>query len=174
MNADIVEYHEAGHVVVCCVQGFPVAQVTVDGTQAGSLDATCRGRRLARYQSFVRVCLGGLVAERIAFPRKEAQGSSQDLADARAVLTQLHGNESLVKVWLNKHYLETLGLLTVASHWHAVEILADALFEKKSLTGEEVQALIADKGNRISDEELSDLQDRLLNIRDKLCQETLM
>lgn len=138
-----VAYHEAGHGVACFVQRMPVASISVKSGYRGGLEGGYRTCSVGGIQALLRVCLAGDVAERIAFSGEPSQGSGQDFAEARAILGHLFRDRHVLERELQHLHRQTVGMLSLAPHWRAVEVLAGALMTARRLTGEEALALIA-------------------------------
>lgn len=167
MNVSAVAIHEAGHAVVCFVHKLPVTQICVDGWTGPGVDGQISRRGREWWQAMVRVCLAGGAAERIAFGDNIKTGDAADIEEAKRLLSGVYGADVHGDLLLQKMYLQTLGLLTIASHWQAVEVIADALAAKKRLSGEEARALVADQADAMSDDEIREMQRRLDGIRER-------
>ena len=112
---------------------------TVAGHHSIHNDLIARGE----YQDFLssvflklQVCLAGPEAERIAFGDAYARG---DLHQIRELCSRY--DISIVNVVNRQLRPEVHALLT--KHWDAVERVAAALLNKKTLTGVEIDALVA-------------------------------
>lgn len=168
MTIKRIAIHEAGHAVACFVQKLPVERISLLRGQGGALWGRQRGGSAGRVKVLVRVCLAGLAAEDIAFEDGAASGHAQDMADAGALLAGLSSNAAQRDQLLRVLYGETVNLLTVAPHWRAVEVLAAALMERETLSGEDALGLLVD-AQQGEDAATSDaLQEKLLAVRARL------
>jgi ATP-dependent Zn protease len=140
--AERASWHESGHAICGRVLGFACggASIRTDGTGSATVagvlslqwDLTRDGNILSSVFDKITVCWSGGVAESIMF------GSADDRGD-RVQIKQLaaryyvHDND-VERAHGRAHEL-------IIKHWDAVERVATALLDKKTLTGAEINAL---------------------------------
>lgn len=168
MSLEEVAFHEAGHVVACIALGMPVSGVTLVDDKNGVVEGARVGNSQGRVEAFAKVCLAGEAAERIAFLSEGSLGSTQDYADALAALKQAFPGQALVDLQIKSYFSDMVVFLTNPVHWRAVEAVANELLEKRNLSGEEARAVMASSTEQALEEDLSDLQQRLLEVREKI------
>jgi ATP-dependent Zn protease len=160
-------YHEAGHAVVCIVLGHDLQNVTIvpEGQQRGHVqqgdyysmdklkDGSTHALQLARQD--IMICLAGAIAERRALGHVLGSGDGEDIRLATDWATRLG---LAIAVWEKAHpdYLPTIpsdpevllhtGKTTAEqvldASWPAIEALAAALLERKTLTALEVESIM--------------------------------
>jgi len=152
-SARRVAVHEAGHSVLArcllgpaCCGGATIipdgngldGHATVAGHHTIHNDFIARGE----YRDFLssvflklQVCLAGPEAERIAFGDCDARGDMR-------MIKQLCERYSISDDDVERLRPQVHALLT--KHWDAVERVAAALLDKKTLTGVEIDALVHD------------------------------
>jgi hypothetical protein len=137
-----VAFHEAGHVLVARALDAPIKRVSLRPDAEYFLDG------LVPRATCVLVALGGPCAQ---------QRHSRFTADERAELWETGGwRDDFTKV-LRYHRYQRDGSLAdamrearrlVRQHWDAIERVAAALSERGELTGDEVDALLAEVAGR--------------------------
>jgi hypothetical protein len=143
-------YHEAGHVVFAMAQGRPVIEVAVaDDGDGENFGGTVYGPRPESDLSFrervwnaATLALAGPVAEVIATGIENPEGAADDLADARRLALLVCKNDADAAVWLAdvRRHLDRL----TRGAWCVIEPVAEALIERRRLSGEEVRQVILD------------------------------
>ncbi len=152
-----VAYHEAGHAVVGWHEGLRLDRVTIiPGKEYAGLveweglfksredpdlemtPAMCE--RMARH---ARVNLAGIIAQRRYNARSYRE--HDDFSDRTTVTHLAHslgGNEEITNAYMRLWDAQTRAVLDL--HWSRVEALAEALLEKRELTGDEaVRVMLA-------------------------------
>lgn len=140
-------YHEAGHAVCGRTLGLASGGATIEpdgvghANVAGHLSIHNDFIASGGYRDFLssvflkmQVCLAGPEAERIAFGDCDARG---DMVQIRELCRRY--NISMVDVVDRQLRPQVHGLLL--QHWSTVEAVAAALFEKKTLSGAEIDKL---------------------------------
>jgi hypothetical protein len=156
-------YHEAGHAVVTFLEGRRVTKVTIEpeGNCLGSTEhenflrdvQDCNGitpHQRVQLLAATRMRLAGEIAQRKAHPRsvRSAHGES-DRQDAMRCMELLldaerlsgrSGSIELLEAYLKVGHLEAS--LTLERWWFLVERLAAELLGRRTMTGQEVEALL--------------------------------
>ena len=147
-------FHEAGHVAAAWSRGLKIHSATIDptpGFRGHTLHANpLRGIRfnlsLARVrdraESAIVVYLAGPEAQQRHNPRSwRAHHGASDFGQAFDLATGLNSSDEAVNA-----YLDWLTIVTrdeIAALWPLVEKVAHALVRERTLTAEEVKALLA-------------------------------
>lgn len=156
INKKITAYHEAGHVVMHILTDVALHDVTiVANDDEGFLGAATwnigpsvalqmnygsRNREITTLaRDCVRISLGGICAEEIAFGRYYEQGAGDDLDSAHYYARVLSRNPD---GYVKRQWRETRKMLR--QNWRQVQLVADALLEQQTLTGEDVLALLGE------------------------------
>ena len=162
-QVELTAYHEAGHAVAYVLTGREVSQVSLGVNPGdGQCDSVPHAHTLPDpvppdhkrrvWENAITVCLAGPVAEMMFLGvEDDLEGvalSDWDFQEVQYALGQL-GNDPLegkgsgleLALWFR--WAETVDLLGEPPHWHAVTALARALRKRRSLTGQEVHAIIA-------------------------------
>ena len=142
VDVEAVAIHEAGHVVIaralgCVVHAVALAPRARPG-HLGQIDVSFRKNKISASSQRAMVCLGGDIAQHLAFPRSE-RGDDVDLRLAHDAAAYVASDP--------RRYLEMMRARTrnlVMRHWRAVELVAAALLERSELTGREIDALICE------------------------------
>lgn len=155
-SIDVVAYHEAGHAVVHLYFGHAVEAVTIvrDGAAAGGalvdqqqLDALRYEDQLLTQVVFERYIMGAMAGE--LAQRRYSAASVDDVhgaSDRRCVQDYLDELDAPTQE-IREAYWRLLELRTAAlldKLWPQVERLAQALIERKSLTGAEAAHMYTD------------------------------
>jgi hypothetical protein len=130
------------------------AGVTIvpDGDAAGSsshrkivghdIEWDSSDRNVLRAERLAQICFAGGIAQRRYCPqsvrRHHAEG---DRRDAIGVMIHLAEGKEL-EAWIKLLYLRTENMLANPDVWRAVQRLADALVEKKTIRGKEATEII--------------------------------
>ena len=155
--------HEAAHAVCGRILGFACggAAISNDGTGSATVapvfslhwDYHARGDIMSSVLDKITVCWAGPVAEDIMMQRHKVpmHDATAQMADA---FTDDRGDLAQIKQLQAKYYVEDRDieaararareLLTEPKTWAAVERVAAALLEKRTLTGSEIDALVHD------------------------------
>ena len=152
MNPDsVVAYHEAAHAVVAIFLGYPIGKVTIvaeqDCTGACEVDYGCAYRVLwgsrsaedKRDAASVTVgLLAGIAAEIRLTGHYDEHQCSVDTDTAYDLAREVARREA------DAYYERALkkAKRIVKSQWYRIGLLASALLERKTLTDEEVYAVI--------------------------------
>jgi len=158
-SLEATAYHEAGHAVVNCHlkialrrEGVTIVPDKVAGTGGTSshrktisstieYDASDRNR--IRAERYVQGLIAGEMAQRRYNPRsvRNEHGSS-DRHEAIKVLSYFANNENELGPWFKLLRIRTENLLAVPDVWQAVERLAAALMERRTIPGKEATEII--------------------------------
>jgi ATP-dependent Zn protease len=154
-------YHEAGHAVITIVLGLPVTDVTIQFAEEdnanGSMthpsplmfDVTTQRERRTIARSQIIACYAGYPAELLTDPDADAalsQGDEEnafDLSRQYAVLPRSH--RGYVGDDVHVGYLGRLKAKArrlVQTHQAEIAVVAAALLERTSLSGDEVKQLL--------------------------------
>lgn len=128
-------YHEAGHAVVARALGLPIAEVSIDAAHGG-VNRYHADRAPVGWSTShdAAVLLAGTMAERLWHPDTTGEGSEDD----EATLRSLMAGERPPRVSLARDAVEYL----LVDRAGDVEALAEALVKYRSLTGEQVDAIL--------------------------------
>lgn len=149
----LTAYHEAGHAVMAQLCGQRITEVEIigDAEHSGSV----RSLRIHEEQESdvdpsiptapterLLLCLvAGMVAEAMVSGHRSWDEGCKDLDTAVRLAMQVVGDCERVLPFLELAREHTESLLRI--NWPAVERLADALMERRRMTGEEVRRLLA-------------------------------
>jgi ATP-dependent Zn protease len=156
-------YHEAGHAVLAVLLGVGlkaagVSIVPHEPDREGMNKVPSLGHCAVdmndsvKMFQFVSICLAGHVAQNLFRPRSshwlELGGRGSDFYRAVTVLEASRKSKSIEDGRWTDSYIrivqkETKKLLR--KQWHAVQTLASALLERKTLTGQEAEAIVKEK-----------------------------
>lgn len=151
-------YHEAGHGVACVVHGHSVATLTIipgEGSLGHCLHPpvfhyecdTERERRKVARESII-VCYAGWPAQKKFDPMADELGSRLDNDQAFHLSAEFSVfPQRMSSVGDDVHYafldrLRNEAYRLVTKHWSAVEALAEELFERKTLNGDTIEAIV--------------------------------
>lgn len=142
-------YHEAGHAVMALLLGRPVEKVTIVPGQLQSGVArlgACKiqkGRRKASrdpMEDEVLILLAGMVAESRITGRYCQMGASQDLMMVQQLLSANRAtNERQLQRLAQRMVDKTENLLSADAPTKAIELIADELLEKETVSGRAVR-----------------------------------
>jgi hypothetical protein len=133
-------YHESGHAVAAITFAIPIISVSIDAAMPHLQRGRYRPPHDAGLESLVVMCLCGPEAERMAFGAIEDGTDATDLAMARRYLAK-----RLEPVQLAAEMMRLRGSAErlVRTVWARarIEVIADALLARGTLTGEEICAV---------------------------------
>jgi hypothetical protein len=160
MNAEkrrAVAYHEAGHAMAAWkfkLGGIGQTTIVPTADYSGAMKHAAdplRGIRLdldnsdrahARAEKLIMICQAGPIAQRRGAPRSwRYYHGSGDRRIAADLAIRLQSSAEIATAYIRYLDLRTKGL--VHTHWWAVDLIARALLERDTLTGEEIAAMIA-------------------------------
>jgi hypothetical protein len=165
---ELVAYHEAGHAVVAHALGLPVESVTIkpspeDDTLGSSAISAGAARREAERMAYdysavwrsLVLTVAGPVAQALEASRKPFAGPSpridwndaqfgMDLMDAVDSCLSLGypGEDGTVDTTAVLYEAEAAACVLLRSRWGEVEDLAEHLLKAKTLSGDEVRAIL--------------------------------
>ena len=141
-------YHEAGHAVMAIVLGRDVHKVTISpanlqtgGTRLGAVRFK-KGRTKATkdwLEDEVLILLAGMVAESHLTDHYCDMGASQDLRGVRRLLESRAKNEKQLEKLERRMLDKTEYLLADHGHAKAIELIANELIVKETISGRAVQ-----------------------------------
>lgn len=149
-------YHEAGHAIMAWYLNRKIKSVSIlknedslgrtnyKGWKA-KIDTNEVSEERARpyIEKAILVGLAGEVAEHIYTGRHNWRGSSGDYdAALRLAMLLIHDLEDELPAYIKWLRLRARNILQVASHWHALKTLAEALLERKEMSGAEARETI--------------------------------
>jgi cell division protease FtsH len=150
--------HEAGHAVIARVLGIPAGEVTIRPTQDHSLGHSVfndprfdwrrgDGSKASAANAFVVALFAGAEAERILL-ESQVVGDGVDQERATACLAwagAVRGASFVGDEYFDRHEtkLRKKSVELVLKYRPQIKLLADALMERETLTGEEVGALLS-------------------------------
>lgn len=152
-----VAYHEAGHAVASVLLGVGLRSVTIvpdagrgtlglcQGTPPGRgfrPDAAVDGRTMRRLQDQVMVLLAGGIAEYEFTRRHNHRGCDHDYRVAADLAGYACGGGKELEFFLGWLGERVRGLLRNRAHWPAVEALAAALMERRTIGGADARRVI--------------------------------
>ena len=170
---NIVAHHEAGHALTSLLLDVPVSRATIIGTTGGvggavfNIDSSKTMLSKTDAQKKIMIAYGGRAAEEVMYGASNVTtGASNDFVQATELLkgyvsdygfdnnvislTALYGAKnsqgettSRIMELGNDFYQQTVDLLTVNKH--KLQILAEELIKKETMTGEEIANLIGKK-----------------------------
>ena len=143
-------YHEAGHVVFAALKGMGVEVVTIDPQRVKELT----GSEFPGYTRYVQTGLAeadivlcstavGLTSEALFVTGGRVSGQEDDIRRLDEILEQQMGLQGLEK----HRELDRIRLLTqqfVTDNRSAIETIAKALLEKKTLSGDDVRRALSE------------------------------
>ena len=150
-------YHEAGHAVMAILLGRPIEKVTIVpakiATGGGRLGA-CRiqkGRSKPSQDELeddVLILLGGMVAESHSTGRYSLAGAGQDLRMVQRLLSNRAGTEKKLARATRRALEKTEHLLSAAVAVEAIQLIAEELLERETISGRAVRHLFQMAGRR--------------------------
>jgi len=144
-------YHEAGHAVVAFLVGRPVEKVTISPAQmqtGGRRLGACKvqkGRSKASsdpLEDEVLILFAGMVAERMLTGRYCLHGAAQDLRAVKRLLGTRAASERQLDRLSRRMLDKTEYLLSDPVNARAVELIADELVEKETVSGRAVRHFV--------------------------------
>ncbi|MBL4885417.1 MAG: hypothetical protein JKY95_12890 [Planctomycetaceae bacterium] len=148
-NLKATAYHEAGHAVMAMLLGRPVEKVTIapGQMQSGiSRLGACKiqkGRRKASkdpMEDEVLILLSGMVAERRVTGHYCQLGASQDILLVKSLLSENRAtNERQLQRLARRMVDKTENLLSGAEPTKAIELIANELLDKETISGRAVR-----------------------------------
>jgi len=154
-------YHEAGHAVMALTLGRPIQKVTISPAQlqtGGSRLGACRiqkGRFKASkdwLEDDVLVLLAGMVAESHLTAQYCQQGAAQDLRAARRLLANRATSERQLARLESRLLDKAEHLLGDQVHAKAIELIAQELLQKETISGRAVRHLFQQALQQVSDD----------------------
>ncbi|MFB3901922.1 MAG: hypothetical protein ACE15E_00575 [Acidobacteriota bacterium] len=153
-----IAYHEAGHAVMAWWHGLAIRKATIvpHKDYLGSVthfkkllptdETDLRPSQRDLLERRIMVLLSGPEAERKFRGHYSHKGSGHDRHYAFDHLASLTGpSEDELNTYMKLLWLRTRRILDFAPVWACVTAVANALLEKRSLTGSEIKALIAER-----------------------------
>lgn len=141
-------WHEAGHAVMAVSLGRSIEKVTISPARlqtGGSRLGICKiqkGRSRAsndRLEEDVMILLAGMVGESRFTGRYCTDGAAQDLAFVERLLSTRAGNERQLERLTRRMLDKTEHLLAAESHARAIELVAEELVRKITVSGRAVR-----------------------------------
>ncbi len=149
LDLRITAYHEAGHAVMALTLGRPIQKVTIEPGKSQSGDMRLGACEIKKGRSQpskdwledeVLILLAGMAAEAQITDRYCRQGAALDLKAARRLLLQTRATSQRQLERLERRLLDkTEHLLGDEAHAKAIELIANELIEKKTLSGRAVR-----------------------------------
>lgn len=169
-DRDIVAYHEAGHAVMNWLCGLEITRVSIIGTTSGvggvvfGADSESQFLTKTEIENRIKVAYAGRASEEIKF-NSITTGASSDITSATELIslyitrygfdetyglldlsyltdrgiTDLSLREKLSSM-SSKLYQDTVDLLR--QHYNKVELIANALLERETLSGNEIYSIL--------------------------------
>lgn len=171
-DREVVAYHEAGHAVMTFLTGNPIARASIVGTTSGVGGAVFQEERNTVFETEqslkqqVMIAYAGRASEEIKFT-EVTTGASNDITQATNIIAQyierygfdkefglvdlsllqnnrmIDGASTVKKISEMSTELYNDTLETLRREYSKVEALATALLERETMSGEEIEALIA-------------------------------
>ena len=141
-------WHEAGHAVMAVSLGRSIEKVTIAPAQlqtGGSRLGICKiqkGRSKAsndRLEEDVMILLAGMVGESRFTGRYCVDGAAQDLTFVERLLSTRASNERQLERLTRRMLDKTEHVLAAEGHAKAVELIADELVRKVTVSGRAVR-----------------------------------
>jgi hypothetical protein len=147
-------FHEAGHVAAAWSRGLKIHSATIDPTpgfrghtlHANPLRGIRRNSTLAymrdRAESGIVVYLAGPEAQQRHNPRSwRSDDGDSDYEQAFELATGLNGSQEAILAYLD--WLTVVARDEITHLWPKVEMVAQALIAKRTLSAAEIKALLA-------------------------------
>lgn len=143
-------YHEAGHAVMALTLGRPIHKVTISPAQlqtGGSRLGACsiqQGRSKNSkdwLEDNVLVLFAGMVAESHFTDQYCVQGAAQDLRAAKRLLASRATSERQLERLTRRLLDKAEHLLADHGHVRAIELIAQELLQKETISGRAVRHL---------------------------------
>jgi hypothetical protein len=153
-------YHEAGHAVVGWRLGIGLRKmgVTIVPDKAVGTAGSCTSSRWAtnktvewddsdknriRTEKDIQSLLAGEIAQRrYSLCSVRCRHASSDRATAIDILTYFTAEQMELEAWVKLLHIRTVNLLSNPDIWRAVERLAAALMERRTIPGKEATEII--------------------------------
>jgi hypothetical protein len=157
-------FHEAGHAVMCIEERMRVLRVSIVPDEVpdsggyvrharvfGRMTPDFDDRKVTRrgVERLVRVAFAGDIAVAIwnsrihsRFHAAGVAGNEMDEQRASSLLANQSGSDDEVNAWYQLLKIRTINSLTMPSTWTAVEALAAALLDRKSMSGADARRLV--------------------------------
>lgn len=193
-DLEYVAYHEAGHAVMTYLTGSHISRISIMGMTSGVGGAVFQSdnerffETKEQVESQIMIAYAGRAAEAIRFgDNKITQGAGNDITQATNLLMNyvaklgFDSATGLVDMTVLSNGITTDNMLSerisalsiefyqktlskLKSDFHLVEALAKKLFEVKTLSGDEAEALLREeKENSYDDEGTNQKEDDVLN-----------
>ena len=135
----LTAYHEAGHAVIALTQGRDVHRVSIlpNKSRLGQCDLKKGTTRVPKdwLETEVLILLAGAAAEGRVSGRYCWDGAGRDLRQVRALTLSRAGSDHQAQR-LERRWLEKVELLLHApANWLAVELLAEDLIQRRTISG---------------------------------------
>jgi len=154
-----VAYHEAGHAVMAIIVGRPIQKVTISaahmsagGVRLGACKIS-KGRSKPskdRVEDEALIFFAGMVAESHFTGQYCEQGAGQDLRIIGNLLSQTRAGSQRQLEKLKRRLLDkTEHLLADEQHSKAIQLVANELIEKTTISGRAVLQLFNQAGKQI-------------------------
>ncbi|MEO8497083.1 MAG: cell division protein FtsH [Planctomycetota bacterium] len=152
-------YHEAGHAVMALTLGRPIHKVTIEPAQlqtGGSRLGACKiqkGRSKTSkdwLEDEDLILFAGMVAESHFTSQYCVQGAAQDLRAARRLLANRATSESQLERLTRRLLDKTEHLLGDEGHAKAIELIAQELLQKETISGRAVRHLFQQAMQQVS------------------------
>ena len=147
----VTAYHEAGHAVMALTLGRPIQKVTIapgqsqnGGVRLGACEIKKGRSKPTRdwLEDDVLILLAGMAAEAQITDRYCQQSAAQDLQAARRLLLQSRATSERQLKRLDARLLDkTEHLLGDEAHARAIELIANELLQKETISGRAVRHL---------------------------------
>lgn len=144
-------YHEAGHAVMAMTLGRPIHKVTISPAQlqtGGSRLGACKiekGRFKASkdwLEDEALILFAGMVAESHFTGQYCTQGAAQDLRAAKRLLANRATSERQLERLESRLLDKAEHLLGDQGHTKAIELIAQELLQKETISGRAVRHLL--------------------------------
>jgi ATP-dependent Zn protease len=160
-NLTAVAYHEAGHAVLLAAIGCKVHKITImryaginGRVRAGTPLRGIRNKEIGspatrlQAEGAIMISLAGALAQKRVLPRSwRSWHSSTDDAYATILAQRFCTSVPETKAFLK--WLEIRTQQRLDAHWKTVELIANALLERKRLSGKEFDELIRPRRCRL-------------------------
>jgi hypothetical protein len=147
----IAAHHEAGHAVVAHMLGCTVRRVAI-GDDSGSTEVRY-GRGEQAKERAILVTLAGPYAQKRFDQRSDWRGRSHtgvssgcDFDIVTDLIHTMHGKGKVAEAYWR--YVEARAEQLVNQHWDRIEPLAEALLQRKAMTGDAMKALFWERQSR--------------------------
>ena len=149
-------YHEAGHGVVAWLKGVRTRKLSIIPDEGSfgrhihhpyfsgiNLDFDESPRAQRRAENMVLVLCAGPAAQRRFNPKGfRSHHASDDWHQAIQLLSHLESDNEVVQVYYDMFELKARNLVASPVYWPCIEAVAEALLERRQLSGSEVKDII--------------------------------